>query len=87
MEVIVHPHALKHLTEKEVLLAVSSVVRSVRVDRNDNPRWLSIGWLPDGREVELILVDIDSAWLVIHANTPVQKKFRREILKTERRLR
>lgn len=32
-------------------------------------------WLPDGREVELILVDIDSAWLVIHANAPVQTKF------------
>lgn len=37
---------LKYLTEKEVLLAVCSVVRTVRVDKGGDLRWLSIDGFP-----------------------------------------
>ncbi len=46
-----------------------------------------VGWLADGRDVELIAVETVSGWLVIHAMAPVQGKFAREIEDTERRSR
>lgn len=46
----------------------------------------SAGW-PDGRDVELIAVEMASGWLVIHAMASVQRKFAREIEATGRRSR
>lgn len=84
----IHPNALKHLTRDEVLSAWGNVVKSIQRESDDEPpRWLCVGWLPDGRSVELIAVETIFGWLIIHAMSPVQPKFAKEIAKTERRAR
>lgn len=88
MEPEIHPNALKHLSRAEVLQAWGSVTKSImRESPQEPPRWLMVGWLADGRDVELIAVETVSGWLVIHAIAPVQSKFAREIEDTERRSR
>ena len=88
MEPEIHPNALKHLSRAEVLQAWGSVTKSImRESPQEPPRWLMVGWLADGRDVELIAVETVSGWLVIHAMAPVQSKFVREIEDTERRSR
>ena len=72
MDVEIHPNAKKHLTETQGL-AVTECVR--RESEDEPPRWLAIGWLPDGRSVELVAVELIRGWLIIHALSPVQKKF------------
>lgn len=84
----IHPNALKHLSKEEVLAAWGTARESVRREREqDPPRWLSVGWLPDGRSVELIAVETSVGWLVIHAMSPVQPKFANEMEKAKRRRR
>ena len=88
MESEIHPNALKHLRREEVLAAWKAVTKSIqRQGKQEPPRWLLVGWLPDGRDVELIAVETISGWLIIHANSPVQKIFEDETRKTERRSR
>ena len=88
MEPEIHPNALKHLSRAEVLQAWGSVTKSImRESPQEPPRWLMVGWLADGRDVELIAVETVSGWLVIHAMAPVQSKFAREIEDTARRSR
>ncbi len=88
MEPEIHPNALKHLSRGEVLQAWGSVTKSImRQSPQEPPRWLMVGWLADGSDVELIAVETVSGWLVIHAMTPVQRKSAMEIEATERRLR
>ena len=54
MDVEIHPNAKKHLTEKQVLSAWLAVTECIRRESKDEPpRWLAIGWLPDGRSVSL----------------------------------
>ncbi len=38
-----------------------------------------------GRELEMVGVPTEEAWLVYHANTPVSKRVRDEIKRNERR--
>ena len=84
----IHPNALKHLPKSEVLQAWGSVTKSIkRASDDEPPRWLCIGWLHDGRSVELVVVETAFGWLIIHALTPVQPKFSREMEQTERRAR
>lgn len=84
----IHPNALNHLTHDEVLSAWGNVVKSIQRESDDEPpRWLCVGWLPDGRSVELIAVETIFGWLIIHAMSPVQPKFAMEIAQTERRAR
>lgn len=84
----IHPNALKHLTRDEVLSAWASVTKCIQRESNDEPpRWLCVGWLQDGRSVEIIAVELVSSWLIIHALSPVQQKFAREIARTEGRTR
>ena len=84
----IHENALKHLTRDEVVSAWDCVTKCIRRAGDDEPpRWLCIGWLPDGRSVELIAVETVFGWLIIHAMSPVQAKFAREIARTERRQR
>lgn len=65
-----------------------NVVKSIQRESDDEPpRWLCVGWLPDGRSVELIAVETIFGWLIIHAMSPVQPKFAKEIAQTERRAR
>ena len=64
-----------------------SAVYFLRESDGEPPRWLVVGWLPDGRDVELVAVGLSTGWLVIHAKSPVEKKFRQEIERTERRSR
>ncbi len=88
MEPKIHRNALKHLTESQVRHAWRSVTKCIRRESDDEPpRWLCIGWLPSGDSVELIAVEMIDGWLVIHAKSPVEPKFSREIEKTERRSR
>lgn len=83
-----HPNACKHLSEEQVLQAWDSVTKSMqRLSNDEPPRWLCIGWLPNGASVEIVAVEKKNGWLIIHANTPVQKKFSAEIERTERRKR
>lgn len=49
MDVEIHPNAKKHLTEKQVLSAWLAVTECIRRESKDEPpRWLAVGWLPDG---------------------------------------
>jgi hypothetical protein len=83
----IHQNALKHLTRQQVLHAWNSVSKSIqRQSPDEPPRWLMIGWLPSGASVEIVAVEITSGWLIIHANSPAQKKFLNEITRAERRL-
>jgi hypothetical protein len=88
MEPEIHKNALKHLSREEVLSAWGNVVKCIqRASDDEPPRWLCVGWLPDGRSVELVAVETIFGWLIIHANSPIQPKFAREIQETERRTR
>lgn len=88
MEPEVHKNALKHLSREEVISAWGNVVKCIqRASDDEPPRWLCVGWLPDGRSVELVAVETIFGWLIIHANSPIQPKFAREIQETERRAR
>ncbi len=88
MQLEIHPHALKHLSEEQVKYAWQTVTKSIqRVSKDEPPRWLCIGWLPDGSSVELIAVEQMDGWLIIHAKSPVAPKFSKEIEATERRSR
>ena len=88
MEPELHPNATKHLSREEVLAAWHSVVKSLRRESDDEPpRWLMIGWLPNGASVELVAVETATGWLVIHAVSPVQRKYAVEIEQTERGIR
>lgn len=88
MEPEIHRNALKHLSREEVLSAWGNVVKCIqRASDVEPPRWLCVGWLPDGRSVELVAVETIFGWLIIHANSPIQPKFAREIQETERRAR
>lgn len=86
MDVEIHPNAKKHLTEKQVLSAWLAVTECIRRESEDEPpRWLAIGWLPDGRSVELVAVELIRGWLIIHVLSPVQKKFWQEIERARQR--
>lgn len=88
MEPEIHKNALKHLSREEVVSAWGNVVKCIqRASDDEPPRWLCVGWLPDGRSVELVAVETIFGWLIIHANSPIQPKFAREIQETERRAR
>lgn len=88
MEPEIHKNALKHLSRDEVLSAWGNVVKCIqRASDDEPPRWHCVGWLPDGRSVELVAVETIFGWLIIHANSPIQPKFAREIQETERRAR
>lgn len=64
-------------------LAVSECI--CRESEDEPPRWLAIGWLPDGQSVELVAVELIRGWLIIHALPPVQKKFWQEIERARQR--
>ena len=65
MDVEIHPNAKKHLTEKQVLSAWLAVTECIRREPKDEPpRWLAIGWLSDGRSVELVAVELVRGWLI-----------------------
>lgn len=82
----IHENALKHLTREEVLEAWYSVTKCIqRQSKQEPPRWLCIGWLPNGASVEIVAVETITGWLVIHAKSPVQRKFVEEIGNVERR--
>lgn len=82
----IHQNALKHLSREEVLSAWASITKCIqRESDHEPPRWLCVGWLSDGRSVELIAVETINGWLIIHAMSPVQQKFSKEIARTERR--
>ena len=86
MDVVIHPNAKKHLTEKQVLSAWLAVTECIRREPKDEPaRWLAFGWLPEGRSVELVAVELVRGWLIIHALSPVQKKFWQEIEQARQR--
>lgn len=88
MEPRIHKNALKHLIREEVISAWGNVVKCIqRASDDEPPRWLCVGWLPDGRSVELVAVETIFGWIIIHANSPIQPKFAREIQETERRAR
>lgn len=72
--------------KKQVLGAWLAVAECIRRESEDEPpRWLAIGWLPDGRSVELVAVELIRGWLIIHALSPVQKKFWQEIERARQR--
>lgn len=80
------PTPKKHLTEKKVLGAWFAVTECIRRESEDEPpRWLAIGWLPDGRSMELVAVELIRGWLIIHDLSPVQKKFWQEIEQARQR--
>ena len=87
LEPEIHPHALKHLSRAQVLQAWASVGKSIKRASNDEPpRWLCLGWLSNGESVELVAVETTLGWLIIHALSPAQPKFLKELEMTERHL-
>ncbi len=81
----IHMHALKHLSEEDVLDAWYSAAESIKRSSNDDPaRWLSIGFCAKGA-VELISVENEDGFLIIHANK-LTEKFRKEIDEVKRRM-
>lgn len=86
MDIEIHPNALKHLEREQVIQAWESITKCIRRESDDEPpRWLCIGWLSSGKSVEIIAVEATFGWLIIHAMSPVQPKFAKEIEKAERR--
>lgn len=83
----IHKNALKHgLSEQELLSAWYTVQEHIRRESDDEPpRWLMIGWLPDGRDVETIAVCLTDGWMIIHASAPAQKEFKDELRRAKRR--
>lgn len=80
MDVEIHPNAKKHLTEQQVLSAWLAVTECIRRESKDEPpRWLAIGWLPDGRSVELVAVELVRGWLIIHALLQSRRNFGRRL--------
>ena len=72
--------------EKQVLGAWLAVTECIRRESEDEPpRWLAIGWLPDGRSVEFVALELIRGWLIIHALSSVQKKFWQEIERARQR--
>ena len=66
MEPEIHKNALKHLSREEVISAWGNVVKCIqRASDDEPPRWLCVGWLPDGRSVELVAVETIFGWLII----------------------
>lgn len=79
--------ALKHgLTPLQIIYAWENPIRiRQRSGSADQPIWVSIGPLPDGRFAELVgFVDVNGDWYVFHAMTPPTKKFKRELGLRER---
>jgi hypothetical protein len=82
MQIIVLPHALKHgLTEREIVYAWESAIKCrQRQSKDEPPRWIAIGFLPNGAFAELVAIqDINAYWNIFHAMTPPTKKFLKEL--------
>jgi len=82
LHVRVLPHALKHgLTEREVTYAWLNTIRCrQRKSKDEPPRWIAIGTLPDGRLAELVAFeDSEGNWCVFHAMVPPTEKFIKEL--------
>jgi hypothetical protein len=78
MKVRILPHALTHgLSVEEITYAWQSPVRCRQQQSKDEPpRWIAIGALPNGQMAEMVAFeDISGAWCVFHANTPPTAKF------------
>jgi hypothetical protein len=82
MKVLVLPHALRHgLGEEEIIYAWNSLIRCrQRQSKDEPPRWIAIGTLPDGRTVEMVAFEsLAGEWCVFHALTPPTVKFIKEL--------
>lgn len=82
MTAVVEHHALKHgLSESEIKYAWEAIMASrLRGDDSDPPRWIALGWLPDGRLAQMVAVEDDQGrWRIFHAMTPPTKAFLKEL--------
>lgn len=82
MKIIIKAHALKHgLSENEIRYAWEMIFKSTLRDNGADPaRWIAVGWLPDGRQAQLIAIkDRDGNWEIFHAMTPPTKKVMKEL--------
>lgn len=82
MKIIILPHALKHgLSENDIAYAWQSPISCRRRQSKDEPpRWIAVGILPDGRFVELVAIeDLNGTWRILHAMAPPTKKFLKEL--------
>lgn len=72
--------SLKHgFTEAEIIAAWNNVFeyRRVRSDKHP-PHYMALGFLPDGRTVELIAYSTGLDWVIFHAMTPPTPGFMHE---------
>lgn len=82
MNIIVEPHALKHgLSVSEIRYAWATIMASrLRGDDSEPPRWIAIGWLPDGRLAQMVAIEDNKGdWRIFHAMTPPTKSFCKEL--------
>ncbi len=88
-KVVVHPRIMRRhpqLTEANVQYAwCASYYEALRPESPHFPEYLRLGMDEGGRELEMVGVPTEEAWLVYHANTPVSKRVRDEIKRNERR--
>lgn len=82
MRINIRPHALKHgLSESEICYAWKTIFKSAHRDTGETPdRWIAIGWLPDGRQAQMVAIkDRDGNWEIFHAMSPPTKKVMKEL--------
>ena len=82
MKIVILPHALRHgLSENEIAYAWASPIRCrQRQSKDEPPRWIAIGTLPNGRMVEMVAFENSAGeWCVFHAKTPPTAKFVAEL--------
>ncbi len=80
MDVIIHPHALKHgLTEDEVCYAWENFVRRQSRATPRTDQIVAIGVTRQGKMVQMIGIMKPYGTLVYHALTPPTKKFLKEL--------
>lgn len=87
-EIIVHPRVLaRHpqLSEEDVRTAWRNAhYEALRPESPNFPEFLWIGIDGKDREVEMVGVPTDGGYLIYHANTPVSKRVRDEIVRSRR---
>lgn len=83
MRIGIHRRALKHqLTNEQIVSAVETGLDFARIREREAgtepQRWGVIGFDPDGRRLEIVLIRIPGGVLVIHANR-LTKGFEQEM--------
>ncbi len=80
IEIVVHPHALKHdLTEEQILYAWENFIRKQYRRSPDEDKILALGYDKQARLIQMVGRDTTKGVLIYHAMTPPSDKALREL--------